>query len=107
MGILYKETEHNKYKSYTATLKEGHLILEKDKKEQVSFDLLLLHAISNVVKEVKTKEPGDKLFVVEIVSDHRRDRLGADNKEDLEDWIAYIKNAQDELVQASTKKRKK
>jgi len=59
------------------------------------------------VKEVKVKtETGDKIFVVEIVSDQRRDRLGAENKEDLEDWIAHIKNAQDELGKTSKKKKK-
>jgi len=104
---MYKEQELGSYKKFNAILKEGFLILEKDKdkKDQVSFDLLLC-SISSVIKEVKTKDPGSTLYLVEFVSEHRRDKLGTESKDDMEEWLNYIKNAQEDLGRESKKKKK-
>jgi len=53
---LFKEHQQDKFKKYSGVVKEGRLVLEKDKKEQI-IELLLLHTIDTRIEEVKTKEP--------------------------------------------------
>jgi hypothetical protein len=104
---MYKEQDSGYFKKYNAFLKEGFLILakEKDKKDQVSYDLLLC-SVSSTIKEVKTKDSGITLYTAEFVSELRRDILGTESKEDLEEWLLYTKSAQDDLGRVSKKKKK-
>jgi len=106
-GVMYKEQDSGYFKKYNAFLKEGFLILakEKDKKDQVSYDLLLC-SVSSTIKEVKTKDSGITLYTAEFVSELRRDILGTESKEDLEEWLLYTKSAQDDLGRVSKKKKK-
>jgi len=100
---LFKEHQPGKFKKYSGVIKEGRLVLEKDKKEQ-SIELLLLHTIDTHIEEVKTKEPGNNLFVFEIIGDMRRDRLGAETREEAQEWTERLKTAHGELHKTKKKK---
>jgi len=100
---LFKEHQPDKYKKYSAVVKEGRLFLEKDKKEQ-SIELLLLHTIDTHIEEVTTKEPGSNLFVFEIIGDTRKDRLGVETREEAQDWTDRLYNAHKELHKTKKKK---
>jgi len=108
-GVMYKEQDSGRFKKYNAVLKEGFLILskEKDKKVLVSYDLLLC-SVSSTIKEIKPKkESGLTFYTAEFISEMRKDILGTESKEDLEEWLLFIKNEQDDMGRGKKKKKNK
>jgi len=100
-GVFFKEGKPLKFRKYNAVLKDGKLTMalasptegaEKRGNTSMMMDLLLAQPIDvKEVKEVACKEPANfKLFTVDIVTESRKDLIGFETKEDLDDWVDTI-----------------
>uniref|UniRef100_A0A6B2KX38 DH domain-containing protein n=1 Tax=Arcella intermedia TaxID=1963864 RepID=A0A6B2KX38_9EUKA len=93
--VLYKKHK-DKYNKYSATIKDGKLILEKDKKQQI-INLILVHKVETHIEEVKMVEAGKtiSLYVFDIVGDVKTERLGTETKDEAQEWIEKIQKAKE------------
>jgi len=113
IGVIYKEGKPSRFRKYSAVLKDGKLSLRamdsgttgKKSNTSVMMDLLLAQPIDlKEVQEVTCSEPSNtKLFTVDIVTESRKDLIGFETREELDDWVDKINKA----VQALRGKKKK